>query len=450
MKKKLLSLLVAFSMVLPLGLALTACGDKHECEAATTWSSDDTHHWHACTDEDCEEVLDKTEHTFTTETVDATIDADGKITKTCSVCSKVVETTIPKLVQTKSEMIAVMEQAAKTENYTGDIQSTYSRISNTQNFQIALPENEEYTTYTLQKEDGTTLRYRYENERVDYVHYIIKDGNNNLEKSLYYDGTTPHASLYYVGNNYAKNLLESDVVGYLEFIQKVSSEESLKAMLSTQLKGFIDQFVGGTIEAYDENDFTYALEAKYENKVYSAKGYIMLADEHVTGKDGYPVKHTDFRIDYDIEYTKDMITKNNSKISTQLLTIANGSKTEFFIENNNSYTKTINESHISTVEDAIAEHLDPDATPSNKTETLNFVVNGDDENDDNRTGVDFTTESINSLIDAKIAEIEAVAGGAEINVYLDEAKTIEYDSSVPVKMLDYYTTYIYIDYQVSA
>ena len=115
MKKKLLSLLIAFSMVLPLGLTLSACGDKHECEAATTWSSNDTHHWHACTDEDCDEIFDNAEHTFTTETVDATIDQDGKITKTCSVCSKVVETTIPKLVQTKSEMIAVMEQAAKTE-----------------------------------------------------------------------------------------------------------------------------------------------------------------------------------------------------------------------------------------------------------------------------------------------------------------------------------------------
>ena len=30
----------------------------------TEWTNDETHHWHSCSDEGCEEVSDKAEHTF--------------------------------------------------------------------------------------------------------------------------------------------------------------------------------------------------------------------------------------------------------------------------------------------------------------------------------------------------------------------------------------------------
>lgn len=62
-----LSLLCASSFC---GMALTACdADKqnpeHTHTYATEWSSDDTYHWHTCTDENCTEISDKSEHNFT-------------------------------------------------------------------------------------------------------------------------------------------------------------------------------------------------------------------------------------------------------------------------------------------------------------------------------------------------------------------------------------------------
>ena len=68
--KKLLSLLLAFCAC----LVFVACDDEktvetpnpsaHTHEYATVWSKNETHHWYACTGEDCTEMKDKSEHTL--------------------------------------------------------------------------------------------------------------------------------------------------------------------------------------------------------------------------------------------------------------------------------------------------------------------------------------------------------------------------------------------------
>ena len=89
--KKLLSVLLVLSML----LALASCG--HECEFSADWSSDDTSHWHTCTDEECELIADKADHTWDEGTITtvATQEADGVRTFTCSVCAKTKTEPVP-------------------------------------------------------------------------------------------------------------------------------------------------------------------------------------------------------------------------------------------------------------------------------------------------------------------------------------------------------------------
>ncbi|MCQ2613994.1 MAG: formylglycine-generating enzyme family protein [Treponemataceae bacterium] len=61
---------------------------EHTHTFATEWTNDATHHWHAATCEHTTEVKDKAEHSFGEwkSNDDATTEADGTKTRTCSVC----------------------------------------------------------------------------------------------------------------------------------------------------------------------------------------------------------------------------------------------------------------------------------------------------------------------------------------------------------------------------
>lgn len=60
--KKFLSLMLAVIMCFAVATTLASCGHEHEFK--TDWSSDATHHWHACTDPECTESADKAEHSW--------------------------------------------------------------------------------------------------------------------------------------------------------------------------------------------------------------------------------------------------------------------------------------------------------------------------------------------------------------------------------------------------
>lgn len=90
--KRLISILLTVCMCFSIGMVLTACGDNesHEHTYKTEWAYDDMHHWHACEGEDCTEMYDKAEHTWNDGeiTTEATAEADGVKTFTCTVCGK--------------------------------------------------------------------------------------------------------------------------------------------------------------------------------------------------------------------------------------------------------------------------------------------------------------------------------------------------------------------------
>jgi len=74
--------------------------EPHEHEPAAEWKSDETYHWHECTGEDCDELLDKARHTASDWIVDekATEKHDGLQHKECTVCGYILDVeTIPAL-----------------------------------------------------------------------------------------------------------------------------------------------------------------------------------------------------------------------------------------------------------------------------------------------------------------------------------------------------------------
>ena len=76
--------------------------DKKECVFDSNWTSDDKYHWHACTDKDCLEVQDKTEHKWDEGkvTIEPTETKTGTRKYTC-ICGAEKEETVPVLEHTK-------------------------------------------------------------------------------------------------------------------------------------------------------------------------------------------------------------------------------------------------------------------------------------------------------------------------------------------------------------
>ena len=110
--KKVVSILLTVCMLLSLGVMLTAC-NSHTHSYQTEWSKDDTHHWHACDGEDCPEVADKAEHSWDDGkiTTEATADADGVKTYTCTVCGETKTESVkydPKTTVTEAEWKAAL------------------------------------------------------------------------------------------------------------------------------------------------------------------------------------------------------------------------------------------------------------------------------------------------------------------------------------------------------
>lgn len=86
--KKILSTILAVCMLFSLSTLITSC--SHTCTFSEDWTANETDHWHACTHEDCPEVLDKAAHEWDEGkiTAKATQEAEGVKTFTCKICEK--------------------------------------------------------------------------------------------------------------------------------------------------------------------------------------------------------------------------------------------------------------------------------------------------------------------------------------------------------------------------
>lgn len=147
-------------------------GGEHEHTYSTEWSKDETHHWYACTGEECTEVDKKAEHDWDGGeiTTAATPTADGVKTFTCETCGKTKTEAVQYVADTEvtaEEWLAAMS-FANEDNYT--VSSVATGL-------------EQYTEY-----DGTTIHMYgvspmgenieqyYAKVGEDYVLYSVSNG----------------------------------------------------------------------------------------------------------------------------------------------------------------------------------------------------------------------------------------------------------------------------------
>lgn len=85
--KKITSLILLTCVLITSIITLASC--IHECEFTDEWTADESSHWHNCSNEKCEEISDKANHTWDEGiiTTKATQESDGVKTFTCSVCN---------------------------------------------------------------------------------------------------------------------------------------------------------------------------------------------------------------------------------------------------------------------------------------------------------------------------------------------------------------------------
>ncbi len=101
---------IAFAATLAFGMIGCSNGiDTHEHTFATTYTSNETHHWYDATCEHTTEVKDKTEHSFGEWTikVQPTETAEGKKERECSVCHYKAEEIVAKLEIVKTPAFSV-------------------------------------------------------------------------------------------------------------------------------------------------------------------------------------------------------------------------------------------------------------------------------------------------------------------------------------------------------
>lgn len=93
-KKSIAAFIFAICLVMPAILLFAACG-KHEHTFSSEWSTTDSQHWHACTDENCDEKSDLGDHDFVwVEKTPAGVHTDRVETGTCSICQYQKDRTI--------------------------------------------------------------------------------------------------------------------------------------------------------------------------------------------------------------------------------------------------------------------------------------------------------------------------------------------------------------------
>lgn len=93
-KKSIAAFIFAICLVMPAILLFAACG-KHEHTFSSDWTKTETQHWHACTDENCDEKSDLGDHNFVWEPkTEAGVHTDRVETGTCSICQYQKDRTI--------------------------------------------------------------------------------------------------------------------------------------------------------------------------------------------------------------------------------------------------------------------------------------------------------------------------------------------------------------------
>ena len=463
MKKKIFSFILALTMILPFGFTLVGCGDKHECTASTEWSSDDTHHWKACSDSTCSETLEYGEHDFAIVTEPATLDADGLETKTCNTCGKVITTVLEMLTQNTDEQIAVLTNAVKPENYTGNLLETIVYKTNSKDRVTSISTPITDTEYLARLENGNVVSYSMSSDKPasflkdEYIYdaeYIEKVEDKNIYYSLEVDDDENPTALElihcnYVGNNYANSYCTNSIKNSHDYLLNISNTSTLSTTLIETMTYYVNIYKNifssnyGDNFSYSTDDIEFDYEVNYSQGTYTATGIIVL--DTLTHENALPAKKMEsFKVEFEVIYTNNLVVRNYSKFSyivDNTPAISLDDLTEIYNITDITYSHEISNLHFERIKTIIDEFGEQEPIPF--LETIRFHVNGQHYTN--------TTVPFGTAINTKVHDIvddEFISKGFDnystINLFIDKDCTIPYDPNTDIIISDFYGTDIYI------
>lgn len=202
--KKSLWILVAFCLIMPAMLVLTACGHKHDY--SQEWSRNAEYHWHACTDKKCEQVSSKDKHDYT--------DDNDVSCNTCGYERIAKENTLTTNIQPRTYNCAYQGLVQGTDFTTtyGTATITYKEKDSTKAFSRNLPKNA--GEYTARIRVSGNAVYKAIDEQVNFKIEKFKILEKQKCYTMYYNGTTtgedaaldPHEN-YEINKRYAPDRL---------------------------------------------------------------------------------------------------------------------------------------------------------------------------------------------------------------------------------------------------
>ncbi len=222
MKKKILSVFIIMSIIIPCMCLFTACGE-HKCDFVSTWTHNNTHHWRACKESNCDKTTDYAEHSINN--------------NTCSICGYVQTSPSPQsitvtftttsgtLSKTSQSLNLVNGQAFLNEN----TMPTLSGESNNVIFDYWATTSGTRFDFTTPLTENITLKIVFaEAERVWAGNWDLHDNpkcGGSLLSELY--RTIGQASITRIGNT-----VRTDNTHKSATFQKIKSSDCLDSYIT--------------------------------------------------------------------------------------------------------------------------------------------------------------------------------------------------------------------------
>ena len=258
---------------------------------------------------------------------------------------------------------------------------------------------------------------------------------------------TDFERIYNVGENYSQNMLINKIKDTLDYFIDIKSEETLTSDLQDILDKNLPRFQA--MKEITEDDFTYNKtdivvdsNISYADGKYTAEGTITLPADKITHTNPLIQVINSFEVEFKIDYTSDMVVYSYSKFIYRMDTTpgTTDALTEFYIVNEDTITKTIDNAHFTKIK-TIIDESDVSAATEDRTETVTIIVNGKSVS---FPSIKFGT-NINGAVKDWVDEYLVEDGDYTYKLYLDEACTIEYKQDVNVKVADYDGTKVYVE-----
>ena len=234
----------------------------HQAAAGAAWEKDASKHWHVCKDGDGAKV-DEAEHTWGTPvTVNATCDADGSITKECTVCHY-QDVQVLKAEHAWGEAIPV---AADAEKGTVAYNKYVCSIDGAIKIEVALDESMLNEGSTNKNDPAGYLKMKFANDGFGFKFDYDSNAMGNVYQRGVMDGWSTNKTRYVFKGADSGDFemkVNGQIVDYSAQMSKKYEDVMLGEAQDGNLSPLTDVLTGAVVLVPGVNTFSYTRLASY-------------------------------------------------------------------------------------------------------------------------------------------------------------------------------------------